>query len=219
MSAEETCLPFFRNNPSPPPSFQNLHKIEEDTSGEGEDMDQELTTPGIPFTPRPYIIPPEISVTDEQGNVKSHIDFTRYVGSSPLQRRSKTFNTLQDAYSQNTSILPAQEMTNVHDTMATNGLFSNIGLLKRSLENIVAHHCTRKDADDIMRELQDVLQSRDINYELSPDHSIKLTHSDVQLRMEVKSGKDCSDLRFCHMAGDSGQSQQLCNELLQYMSL
>lgn len=196
-------------------------------------MDQDLTTAGIPHlgqnsTTRPYIIPPKINVTDEQGNVQSHCDFSRQVNShaiykelsgSPLQRRSRTFNTLQDAYSQNASILPAQEMPNVHGAMTTNGLFSNIGRLKRSLENIVAHQSTRKDADDIMRELQDVLQSRDINYELSPDHSIKLTHSDVQLRMEVKSGKDCRDLRFCHMAGDSGQSQQLCYELLQYMSL
>lgn len=196
-------------------------------------MEQEPTTPTLALShcnnitaARPFIIPPKISVTDEQGNVKSHSDFSRYVDTSnlfqeccgsPLQRRSRTFNTLQDAYSHNSGILPTPEMANVHDTMTAKGLFSNI--LKRSLENIVAQQCTHKDADDIMTEIQDLLRSRHINYELSPDHSIKLTHSDIQLRMEVKTGKDCSDLRFCHMAGDSGQSQQLCHELLQNMSL
>lgn len=224
------CLMFFRSNPSPPPAFQNLHKIEEDTSEEGqcEDMEQESSSPSALLNNQHRlrtIIPPNISVTDEQGRTESHTEFPRYPPdililkerAGPLSQRSRTFNTLQDAYIQNVNIHPAQELHDVSNGVTHNGIFSNIC---KSLENICAKRISNRDTDAILVEVRRFLDSRDINYELSPDHSVKLIHPNTQLKMEVvQSGHDTSDLRFRHMSGDSLQSRQLCNELLQYMSL
>lgn len=177
------------------------------------------------------IIPPEISVTDEKGNVKSHSEFSNYmnyhqtdiygnVKHSSLSHRAHTFTTLQDACMQGIGISPTREVDDVRSVVANNGIY-NMSILHCSLENIIlAQRMTSKQADEILREVRCVLESRDIDYELTADHSVKLTHSDLQLKMEVvRAGNDSSDLRFRHMSGDSGQCKELCKELLQCMSL
>jgi len=174
--------------------------------------------------------PPKINVTDEKGNVQIHNDYSSYMdcheglmlGSeklSSLHHRAHTFTSLQDAYTQNIHIQTAQGCNNVNEIPA-NGLLANMALFRKNLENVFMQKISNKAADDVIRELQNVLDSRHIDYQLSPDRAVHLQHLNVQLRMEVvKAGKDVSDLRFRQMAGDSEQCRQLCNELLQCMSL
>ena len=224
---------FFRNIPSPPPSIkQNLHKIPEDSNGEGafEDMDQDwCNSSAIPLNP------PDISVTDEQGNVSSHSHFHsclnlhsslhlnsfsgEQINCSLKGQRSRTFTTLADAYEHGKHLPATQEVNDVNNDLSSpNGFFTTMAILHNSYEDIVLG-C--KNADEIIRRLRQVLDSQHIAYEMSScARVVLLNHSNVQLRMEiVNTGTESNSLRFRHVSGDCSLSRRLCHELLEHMSL
>lgn len=232
-----------RNIPSPPPAVKkNLQKIEEDASEEGqfEEMDQDMSSTGSTQPanstafPRTFN-PPDISVTDERGNIKSHshfsscIDFDNrlHVASEEQfhsvfkNQRSRTFTTLNDAYEQSTHLPGSHELDNLNNGLPPNGFLTNMAMLRKSYEDIVVRSAGSSNADDILTRLKQVLDSQSIDYyELPSARSVQLTHSNVQLKMEVvQTGADLNSLRFRHVSGDSSLSRQLCNELLQHMSL
>lgn len=210
---------------------QNLHKIEEDCSGEGqfEDMDQEWSTPPVIAAPPPPFNPPDINVTDEQGNIKSHSEFPAFMNiqsrfqvesltaeQSALNHRSRTFSTLQDAYEHGTHLRTTREVSHINHSISPNGYSQHI--LQNSYEDIVMGS---KNADDILSRLKQVLDNHHIEYELSSSaRGVQLNHSNVQLKMEVvNTGNELNSLRFRHVSGDSSLSRQLCHVVLQKMSL
>lgn len=226
-----------RNIPSPPPALkQNLHKIEEDFSGEGqfEDMEQDWSTPPVTLLSKSFN-PPDISVTDEQGNVHSHSQFpssghnrtmvephldspaTTAYESVLKNHRSHTFTTLADAYEHATHLPTTQEVSNVNYSLPSNGILTQMAILHNGYEDIAM---SSKTAHDIINSLKRVLDSQHIEYNPSSALSIQLNHSNVQLKMEViESGNQFNSLRFRHLSGDCSLSRQLCNQLLHQMTL
>lgn len=195
--------------------------------------------------------PPDISITDDQGNIQSHSKFLPYryhrgpptssqhpahpaislqqhvqqpvlhaEDHSSLQRRTRTFTTMNDALESNARLYTTQEVSNMNGMMP-NGLLHNVTLRKSyELEEILVKRMDNRDAEDILNRLIQLLDSRHIEYELSRSGSIHLNHSQGQVKMEVVqcgAGNNLNDLRFRHMSGDTNHNRQLCNDLMYYL--
>ncbi|XP_067938441.1 serine/threonine-protein kinase SIK3-like isoform X2 [Watersipora subatra] len=214
-----------RNVPSPPPPM-NLDKIVEDSCGEGAFEDEELHT-------HLFFKPPDINVTDEQGNVSCHSQFScqathdnlqlNSIGSNQFQsvlkgQRSRTFSTLADAYEHSRHLPSTHEVSNVSKDISSNGFFATMAILQNSYEDIVVD-C--KNAEETLGLIRHVLDAQCIEYELSScSRVVQLNHSNVQLKMEiVRTGNQSNSVRFRHVSGDSNFGRQLCHELRQRMSL
>lgn len=173
--------------------------------------------------------PPDISITDDQGNLQSHSEFLPFQYRPPpyvpthedhsLHHRSRTFTTINDALEHNARLYTTQEVNNVNSTLPANGFLANMSL-RKSYEDILVKRMDHRDSDDIVNRLIEVLDSRHIEYKFSRSGSIHLNHSQGQVKMEVvqsTAGNNFNDLRFRHMSGDSNHNRQLCHDLMEYL--
>jgi len=145
-------------------------------------MEQDLSNPSSIVMQR-NIIPPDIHVTDVQGNVKPHSEFSSYmdVPNRPfvsdnqfrsMGQRSHTFTTLTDACEHSTQHLQgSQELSNINNSIPPNGFFSNF-------TKDVVHTLPHRTTENIFDRLTNVLDSHPLDFQLSPSaKNVKLNHS------------------------------------------